>query len=226
MRHADDGWRYRIEASERRTTKPSPFQEMPVGPDHRNSAPSRCLKKGRRCGRPCASSMAQALSKLIEVFFGQGRRALPPPRWLAAVLQAEGPDARKPPEAEPAAEPLQAERPDGAAVSRRRQVVDERVAAPQVAAGSLVVVQRRPVGGSPVAASQWRSVGLQAVEPPAAVARCFDSWRVERGRPAFAPSRAALSSSMADCAHAHRPAARRGPCAAPQVSARSCAVAR
>ena len=58
-----------------------------------------------------------------------------PPRWPDAPLQAEGrPDVRKRLEAVPVAQPLRAERPDAAAVSRRRQVVDERAVVPRRAA--------------------------------------------------------------------------------------------
>jgi hypothetical protein len=79
--------------------------------------------------------------KLIEVFFGPGRRAVPPPRWpdvlqlaeapgvrklpeaaLAAPRLAEGRDVRKPPEVAPAAELLPEERSGATVVSQRRQV--------------------------------------------------------------------------------------------------------
>jgi hypothetical protein len=100
------------------------------------------LKNGRRSGRPSAISTAQALSELIEAFFGlEGRRAVPPLRWrdvpplaeepdvrklpeavLAAPRPAVGLDVRKPQEAERAAEPLRGERPDAMAVSQRMRV--------------------------------------------------------------------------------------------------------
>jgi len=72
--------------------------------------------------------------KLIEVFFGPGRRAVPPPPWPDAPRLAEGPDVRKLPEAAPAA-PQQAEGLDG------RKPPE---AAP---AAELLVSQRRPAVG-------------------------------------------------------------------------------
>jgi len=80
--------------------------------------------------------------KLIEVFFGPGRPAVPPPRWPDAPQLAQEPDGRKPqeaapdaprlaeapdvrkqPEAAPAAEPLLVERLGVTGVSQRRRVV-------------------------------------------------------------------------------------------------------
>jgi antitoxin (DNA-binding transcriptional repressor) of toxin-antitoxin stability system len=91
-------------------------------------------KNGRRCGHPCSISTTQALSNLIEVFFGPGRRAVPPPRWPDVLEVAEGPDVRKLPEAAPAA-PQQAEELDGRKPPETAPVAE------------LLVSQRRPEVG-------------------------------------------------------------------------------
>jgi hypothetical protein len=67
--------------------------------------------------------MAQALSKLIEVFFGPGRRAVPPPPWPDAPRLAEELDGRKPPEVAPAAELPREQRSGATGVSQRKPEV-------------------------------------------------------------------------------------------------------
>jgi hypothetical protein len=69
------------------------------------------------------AQMAQALSKLIEVFFGLGRRAVRLPRWPAALRLAEELDGRKPPEVAPAAELLREQRSGAKGVSQRNPEV-------------------------------------------------------------------------------------------------------
>jgi len=84
--------------------------------------------------RPPVRSTAQALSKLIEVSFGPGRCAVPPPRWPDVLQLAEEPDVRKLPEVALVA-PRLAEELDG-----RKP--------PEVApAAELLVSQRRPEVG-------------------------------------------------------------------------------
>jgi len=114
---------------------------------------ARCLKNGRRYDRPFAISTAQALSKLIEVSFGPGRRAVPPPPWPDAPRLAEGPDVRKLPEAAPAA-PQQAEGPDvrklpeaAPAAPQQAEGLDGRKPPEAAPAAELLVSQRRPAVG-------------------------------------------------------------------------------
>jgi len=120
-------------------------------------------KNGRRCGRPLAIPTAQALSELIEAFFGLGRRrAVPRLRWqdvpplavglavqklpeaeLAAPRLAEELDVRKPLEVALAA-PRLAEDPD---VRKPPEVAPAAELLPEERSGATGVSQRNPEVG-------------------------------------------------------------------------------
>jgi hypothetical protein len=150
-------------------------------------------------GPPVVIATAHALSKLIDVFFGLGRRAAPPPWWPAAPL-AEEPVEPKPREAAQAAQLPQEGRSVGTAVLQQRRAIGWVL--PQMG-GSPVVVPRWPVGGSPAAASQWQAIDSQVAEQPDRVAQGPESEK-EHGQPV----RVLVSAAPR---HSGRRALRRGP---------------
>lgn len=94
----------------------------------------RCLKRRAALGRPCSISTTHALSNLIEVVFGPGRRAVPPLRSPDVLQVAEEPGGRKLPEVAPVA-PQLAEGLDGRKPPEAAPVAE------------LLVSQRRPAVG-------------------------------------------------------------------------------